>query len=29
LAFDDRQLATGVPRAMFGGLRRMQNSTVA
>jgi hypothetical protein len=26
--FDDRQLATGVPGAMFEGLRRTQNSTV-
>ena len=26
--FDDRQLITGVPRTMFEGLRRTQNSTV-
>jgi hypothetical protein len=26
--FGDRQLALGVPEAMFEGLRRMQNSTV-
>jgi hypothetical protein len=26
--FDDRQLITGLPKTMFEGLRRMQNSTV-
>jgi len=28
LVFDDRQLVTGLPRTMGGGLRRMQNSMV-